>query len=126
LLAEDGRGCHLLLTFSTITLASTAHVVHLVRPAARRDGNCVQMVQLTAPSLADVTRREADVLRGLASGASTSQIAAQLCVSPLTVRTHIRNLLRKKNLRNQRQLALFAVQTGLAPGRAASEAITSF
>jgi DNA-binding NarL/FixJ family response regulator len=88
-------------------------IVHLVRPSARRDGNGIQIAQLTAPSLADVTRREADVLRALASGATTPQIAAQLCVSPLTVRTHIRNLLRKKNLHNQRQLALFAVRSGL-------------
>jgi DNA-binding CsgD family transcriptional regulator len=126
LLAEDGRGCHLLLTFSTITLASTAHVVHLVRPAVRSDGNGVQIAQLTAPSLADVTRREADVLRALASGASTLQTATQLSISPLTVRTHIRNLLRKKNLHSQRQLALFAVRSGLVSGLTASRPITSF
>jgi DNA-binding CsgD family transcriptional regulator len=126
LIAEDGGGCHLLLTFCTIKLSTSAPcVVHFVR-AAGRHARDVDIAELTAPSLAGITRREADVLRALASGATLPQIAARLCVSPLTVRTHIRNLLRKKDLHNQRQLVIFALRSGLVPRQTASTSPPSF
>jgi DNA-binding CsgD family transcriptional regulator len=60
-----------------------------------------------------LSRRETDVLRGLATGRSARDIATTLGISSLTVRTHVRNLLRKTNLHTQTQLALFAVRNGL-------------
>jgi len=62
------------------------------------------------PRLSD---REHDVLHALAAGLSVKAIGHSLGISPLTVRTHIRNLLRKTNLHSQVQLVLFAVRRGL-------------
>ena len=56
------------------------------------------------------TERELDVVRYVAQGYSNKQIAAELHVSPTTVRTHVSNLLRKLNLNNRTQLALYANQ----------------
>jgi DNA-binding CsgD family transcriptional regulator len=42
-----------------------------------------------------LTRREIDVLLLLADGASSASVAAELRISPNTVRTHVTNLLRK-------------------------------
>jgi DNA-binding CsgD family transcriptional regulator len=45
--------------------------------------------------LTDLTRRELEVLQHLAEGESNTQIAASLYVSSETVKTHVKNLLRK-------------------------------
>ena len=58
----------------------------------------------------ELTAREQDVLRCVAQGFSNKQIASELSVSPTTVRTHISNLLRKLDLENRTQLALYARQ----------------
>jgi DNA-binding CsgD family transcriptional regulator len=46
-------------------------------------------------SLARLTPREVDVLRLLASGSSSTKIAAELSISPLTARRHVRDILAK-------------------------------
>lgn len=42
-----------------------------------------------------LTRREKEILRLVASGISNERIAKRLCISPFTVKTHIRNIYRK-------------------------------
>jgi NarL family two-component system response regulator LiaR len=64
----------------------------------------------TKPSIDGPTERELDVLHYVAMGYSNKQIAAQLHVSHTTVRTHVSSLLRKLNLDNRTQLALYASQ----------------
>lgn len=53
---------------------------------------------------ADVTAREADVLLLILAGYGTSGIAARLWLSPATVRSHCRALLRKCGAANRRAL----------------------
>ena len=60
-----------------------------------------------------LTAREMDVMRLLANGASNKEIATQLSVSLTTVRTHVSSILRKLNLENRTQAALYARQQGL-------------
>ncbi|GAB2961558.1 LuxR C-terminal-related transcriptional regulator [Amycolatopsis acidiphila] len=50
---------------------------------------------------AELTRRELDVLRHLVLGESNSQIAAALFVAPGTVKTHVKNVLRKLGVANR-------------------------
>lgn len=50
---------------------------------------------------ADLTERELDVLQEVARGMSNKQIAAQLHISEETVKVHIRNLLRKLDVRSR-------------------------
>jgi DNA-binding NarL/FixJ family response regulator len=64
-------------------------------------------------ALQDLTARELDVLRCLAQGASNKEIASQLAVHLTTVRTHVSSILRKLNLENRTQAALYARQQGL-------------
>jgi NarL family two-component system response regulator LiaR len=54
-----------------------------------------------------------DVMRCVAQGYSNKQIASELSVSTTTVRTHVSNLLRKLNLENRTQLALYARQNNI-------------
>lgn len=56
--------------------------------------------ELTDP-FADLTERELDVLQEVARGLSKKQIASQLHISEETVKVHIRNLLRKLDVRSR-------------------------
>ncbi len=62
-----------------------------------------------------LTEREADVLRLVAKGSSNPQIAAELCITVNTVKTHLKNILSKLQLDNRTQVAAYVAKAGL-PG----------
>jgi DNA-binding NarL/FixJ family response regulator len=62
---------------------------------------------------ADLTSRELDVLRLVASGKANKQIAGELAISERTARTHVSRILRKLGLSSRTQAALWAVREGL-------------
>jgi DNA-binding NarL/FixJ family response regulator len=66
-----------------------------------------------ADPLSELTTRELDVLRLVASGKPNKQIAAELDISERTARTHVSRVLRKLRLSSRTQAALWAVREGL-------------
>ncbi|MEU6192298.1 response regulator transcription factor [Streptomyces sp. NPDC047061] len=70
---------------------------------------------LIAPAerLGDLTPREREVTTLVARGHSNNDIADQLVLSVLTVRTHIQRALTKLGARDRAQLVVIAYQTGL-------------
>lgn len=98
-------------------LVSTIHNVALNRMSLPPD--LVRKVMLKEQPIVDngtaneLTPREVDVLRCVAQGYSNKQIATRLSVSPTTVRTHVSSLLRKLQLENRTQLALYAQQNDI-------------
>ena len=66
---------------------------------------------VTADPLSVLTERELDVLHELAQGLSNKQIAAALNIAEQTVKVHIRNLLRKLNLRSRVAATILFLQT---------------
>ena len=60
-----------------------------------------------------LTAREADVLRLLASGYTDQEIADELCLTSVTVRTHINRSITKLGLKNRVQAALYAIRSGI-------------
>lgn len=59
--------------------------------------------------------READVLAQLAAGYTNAEIAERLCILPTTVKTHLRNTMRKLGARNRVETVAAARNAGLLP-----------
>ncbi len=66
------------------------------------------------PQLRALTERERQIAGLVGQGLSNQEIAAQLVVSPETVRTHVSRAMTKLHARDRTQLAVFALQSGLA------------
>ncbi len=61
----------------------------------------------------ELTDREMEVLRLIASGKNNREIAETLVISEKTVKTHITNLLNKLHLTDRTQAAVYAWQEGI-------------
>ncbi|MCK7623566.1 response regulator transcription factor [Streptomyces sp. RS10V-4] len=71
-----------------------------------------------AARLAALTGREREVLVLVAGGLSNDEIAGQLDVSPLTVKTHVNRAMAKLGARDRAQLVVVAYESGLVRPRA--------
>jgi len=81
--------------------------------AARRDP------QTPPPALSELTDRERDILALIARGLSNDEIAGRLVISPLTAKSHVRNILRKLDCHDRAGLVAIAYESGLiTPGEA--------
>jgi DNA-binding NarL/FixJ family response regulator len=90
----------------------------LVSPAIA--GKVLQQVRATAVSpeieaavRTELSQRELDVLKLIANGSDNAMIAAQLHISPKTVKNHISNILMKLQIENRIQAAVYAVRSGI-------------
>ena len=64
-----------------------------------------------------LTVRETEILKHLASGRSTQQIADDLYLSPHTVHTHRKSIIRKLNIKSPTQFVIYAMDLGLIKPR---------
>ena len=83
-------------------LAEGRRAIYALTPAggAAEDG---------LPSISLLTNREGQVVRLIADGLDTSEIAESLHVSPNTVRSHVRNAMSKLSARTRAQLVAHAL-----------------
>ncbi|KVC92931.1 response regulator [Burkholderia ubonensis] len=68
----------------------------------------------SAGTPAPLTPREHDIVRAIARGASNKEIAREFDVAESTVKIHVQNVLKKLNLSSRVQIAVYAVEQGLA------------
>jgi NarL family two-component system response regulator LiaR len=67
----------------------------------------------TEPLFTELTDRELDVLKLIASGLTNSQIAEKLVISENTVKGHVSNILSKLHMADRTQAAVYAWQRGI-------------
>jgi NarL family two-component system response regulator LiaR len=67
------------------------------------------------PTPEPLTERELEVLDLLARGLDNRQIAEQLVIAEVTVRSHVSHILDKLHLANRVQATLYALREGLVP-----------
>lgn len=63
--------------------------------------------------LDELTKRELEVLKEIASGKSNKEISSALFITEKTVKTHVSSILAKLELADRTQAALYAVRNGL-------------
>lgn len=120
--AHDGQSKQLCVTaVRTHSTEGDVRIMHFLRelpalPApdpVRRvvgDDRAGEEAALPAPHL---TGRELEVLRLLASGLSTGEIATALSISPITARNHITRVIEKLDVKTRLQAVVTASRQGL-------------
>jgi DNA-binding NarL/FixJ family response regulator len=89
--------------------AVTSRVLNTYRRAAANTPRPDAVAQLTA--------RELDVLTLIAKGDSNAEIADQLCISEVTVKSHIGHIFLKLDLRDRAAAIVYAYDHGIAAPR---------
>jgi NarL family two-component system response regulator LiaR len=100
-------------------LVRAIHQVHRGEPSldpsiARKVLHELSQPPKGLPTAEPLTERELDVLRLVAQGHSNKEIAGQLSIAEMTVRTHVSNILGKLHLASRTQAALYALKEGIA------------
>ena len=108
--------------------ASIQDLVAGIRAAARGEalisphiaGKVLQRVRATSADSGiealirtELSEREIQVLKLIANGKDNALIAAELHISPKTVKNHISNILAKLQIDNRIQAAVYAVRSGI-------------
>jgi DNA-binding NarL/FixJ family response regulator len=66
-----------------------------------------------SPSQGKLTTAEIDIVRLIAQGLTTKEIASQKCLSFHTIITHRKNIFRKLGITNSSELLMYAMRTGI-------------
>jgi two-component system, NarL family, response regulator LiaR len=118
---QAGAMGYMLKDISPDDLADTLRETHKGKTQIHPDiaRKLMQKVQQPDPpnggsSPADeLTARETDVLKCIGRGLSNKEIADELSISHMTVKTHVSNLLGKLGLYDRTQAAIFAIKEGI-------------
>jgi DNA-binding NarL/FixJ family response regulator len=86
------------------------HIAAKVLQRLRATGTSEQDAATIRAELSD---REIEVLKLIANGKDNARIAAELHISPKTVKNHISNILMKLQIDNRIQAAVYAVRSGI-------------
>jgi DNA-binding NarL/FixJ family response regulator len=91
---------------SLISPTIAAKVLQRLRAASTRP-------EIESTIRAELSDREIEVLKLIANGKDNATIAADLHISPKTVKNHISNILMKLQIENRIQAAVYAVRSGI-------------
>ncbi len=99
-------------------LVQAIHQVHRGQPSLEPSIARKVLTELSHPPKAPLTpepltERELDVLRLVSQGKNNKEIAEQLVITEMTVRTHVSNVLSKLHLASRTQAALYALKEGI-------------
>ena len=108
-LLKDARAEELLAALRSVASGGT----HLERDVTLALIHGLRAKQGSRSQLEELTPRESEVLREIATGRSNKEIARKLGIAEKTVKTHVSNVLSKLGVLDRTQAALEAVKSGL-------------
>jgi PAS domain S-box-containing protein len=119
LLRADGRRVHVQFAAHSERITQQQLILYVVLDLR------LQPIELKDPPRAPakpLTPRELEIIGEIAMGRRWHEIAADLFITQATVKTHVRNAMRKLGARSQAQLVAIALATGtLDPVRVRNE-----
>ncbi|MCW2239574.1 LuxR C-terminal-related transcriptional regulator [Azospirillum canadense] len=119
ILIKDMSSDALLQSLRLVMMGEKVFPSHL--PALLLGGRVLSGVKLDAPKLGKaLSERELQILQGLLNGGSNKEIALGLGITEATVKVHLKSVLRKINVSNRTQAAIWALEHGLGDGMPAS------
>jgi DNA-binding NarL/FixJ family response regulator len=117
-LLKDTPPGELIAGIRTIAAGNALLAPEVTRRLVGRFGDRIRQEEIPAArvheELADLTAREVEVLKQIALGRSNAEIAAELVISPETVKTYVSRILAKLGLRDRVQAVVMAYRIGLA------------
>jgi PAS domain S-box-containing protein len=102
---------------ATTELVTGRRLVIVVALSVAGRGRGLRLAEESEADRAELSEREREIVRLVALGATGPEIAHELQISPNTVRTHVRNSLKKAGARSRAHLVAKALGEGLALGR---------
>jgi two-component system nitrate/nitrite response regulator NarL len=100
---------------SIIAPEMMSKLVAVYRGASARPAPIVPIASLSAAelSLASLSPRERDILRGISRGASNKEIAREHGIAEATVKIHVQHVLRKLDVSSRVHAAVIATENGV-------------
>ena len=110
----------LIAAIKTVAAGDALLSPSVTRRVIERMARDTPMAEHDEDRLGELTAREREVLELLAAGLTNAEIADRLVIEESTVKTHVKRVLMKLDLRDRVQAVIFAYETGLIrPGSAA-------
>lgn len=116
-LLKDVRPSHLVEAIRVVAAGDALLAPSVTRRLLDRFATTLPVNERNLQALSELTLRETEVLRLLASGLSNAEIAAELVITEATAKTHISSILRKLGLRDRVHVVILAYETGLVGPR---------
>ncbi|MEG1444827.1 response regulator transcription factor [Glutamicibacter sp.] len=113
-LLKDARPAELAAAIRSIAAGDSLIAPALTRSLIGRFGDRLRPSAKDAAIFEALTAREREVLQLIAEGLSNAEIAAQLVISPETVKTYVSRILSKLQVRDRVQAVVLAHKTGFA------------
>ncbi len=101
---KEGRSTWVNITVIGLPKKNNPLTVHLLRNLRRGQPEAASQAvpaRWQDGPLAALTRRELEVLKLVAKGRSTAEVAERLCISRFTVRNHVRNIFAKLSVHSR-------------------------
>jgi len=112
-LRKDASIQELMRVISAAAVGESLISPHVAAKVLQRVRSTSSQPDIEQTIRSELSEREIDVLKLIASGKENAEIAAELHISPKTVKNHISNILMKLQIENRIQAAVYAVRSGI-------------
>lgn len=111
---QSGRwNCRLIPWNASLHSIKKEQLLQMIRQMLPKPASAKKRPKRGQPALPTLTPREQEVIRLIVQGLTNKEIARQLGIALETVKEHVGNILRKINLQDRTQAAIWAVRNNV-------------